>query len=478
MFFNTTLPAIAGWITYCVQIGLAYLVAWGVCSLVRDPRFRLRIWGAFVFLAAFTWFVICIPGAPANSLPLSKHAIHLPGDVALHGIWTIQGSWAPQVSWLANWAWRIYLLVLTLSVPHLGWKALRLWLFLRNAGEPSTELSALFQRLCRQMKVPRCKLLLHADLRSPATAGWLRPQILLPTELVPLLEGNQLTDVLRHELTHVSRRDYFWDRLAALACRLVFFHPAIWLAYRCVREERELVCDLAVVKNRPELRLRYAECLAKLARWCFLGKGNSSHTIAFASSASLLSTRVRALLREPSPQSRLYQITRGALIPMLMGLAVYLLPTVGLSFRWSDSGASARQPAVASGPSRERAFGKLRFKAPIRKTVITAAFSQTETFSTLPERANAPPGLFSGLNSVALPVLVAPSSSPGVTQASSGSRFGGNGETAPHPVWDEAGSPRSSLTRPDWGGLASGAVAVGVALATREQNEEGERRDH
>jgi BlaR1 peptidase M56 len=471
MIFDTTLPAIGAWLTYFVKIALAYFLAWAVCGLVRDPGFRLRVWSIFVCLAVLGWLAFCVPGVAANSLPLTNHAVLLPANVALHGIWTIQGSWAPQVSWLAHWFWRTYLLVLVLSVPHLGWKSLRLWLILRKGEEPSKELSVLFQRLSRQMKVANCKLLLHAGLHSPATAGWLRPLILLPTDLVPLLEDHQLTDVLRHELIHVRRHDYLWDRLAALACQLLFFHPAIWLAHRGLRKERELVCDLAVVRNRPELRLRYAECLAKVARWCFLERGSSPETIAFASSASLLSVRVRALLRESAPDSRAYRIARFTLIPMVLGLSVYLLPTVGLSLRWSDPGTPGGKPSVARQTSSGRAFRTRRSKASITRFVSTRAISQAK-ISPAADRASALPGLFSGLNSPPLPVLVVGSATPD-TAANPERGSPTNTESEPRGVWDEAGNPRSTVLRPNWKSLASRGVAAGVAIATSAQDQEG-----
>lgn len=483
MFFNTTLQAVSAWITYCVQIALTYVLAWGVCGLISSPRLRLRVWGVFFLLAALGWFVFCIPGSPASSLPLTNGVVQLPRSGALHGSWTIQASWLPRVDWIAGWAWRIYFSVLIFFFLLFVWKTLELRAFLRSGEQPPTELCFLFQRLCRQMKVSRCKLVLLADLRSPATTGWLRPQILLPTELVPQLQGNQLIDVLRHELTHVRRHDYLWDRLASLVCRIVFFHPAIWLAHRRLRQDRELACDLAVVRNRRELRLRYAECLAKLARWWFQGKENSSHTIAFASSSSLLATRVRALLREPSPRSGFHRAARGALITILTGLAVCFLPSIGVRFHWPELAGSAGQPVVEGGSSGHGALRTKRSRPVTAKTGTSAVASQTEISSKSPETASAPPGLFAGLNSVALPVLVPPSATPDMAKAGSRREWSGPDRSEGsrgQGVWDEPGAPRPMARRPDWSSLAVGAVATGVALATDRggNGQDGERTDH
>ena len=86
----------------------------------------------------------------------------------------------------------------------------------------------------------------------------------------------------------------------------------LWLAYRRLSWERELVCDEAVVEHRGERRVEYADCLATLARWWF--QGNEGITaIDFASSPSLIATRVRALLREPIAHSPLRIVATSAL---------------------------------------------------------------------------------------------------------------------------------------------------------------------
>ena len=97
-----------------------------------------------------------------------------------------------------------------------------------------------------------------------------------------------------------------------MVCQIVFFHPVLWLAYRRLSWERELVCDEAVVEHRGERRVEYADCLATLARWWF--QGNEGITaIDFASSPSLIATRVRALLREPIAHSPLRIVATSAL---------------------------------------------------------------------------------------------------------------------------------------------------------------------
>ena len=107
--------------------------------------------------------------------------------------------------------------------------------------------------------------------------------------------------ILGHELMHVRRRDYLWDRLATLGCYLLFFHPAAWLVRRQLRWDRELVCDEASVDRSDACRLDYAACLTTLASWRLSGEGPVG-PIDFLSSPSLLSTRVRTMASPPKPQ--------------------------------------------------------------------------------------------------------------------------------------------------------------------------------
>jgi hypothetical protein len=171
-------------------------------------------------------------------------------------------------------------------------------------------------------------LRLVAGLRSPAATGWWRPRILLPDELFSRLETPQLAGILRHELMHVRRRDYLWDRLATLGCYLLFFHPAAWLVRRQLRWDRELVCDDRAVDRSDVCRVEYAACLTTLAGWRLSGE-DFAGPIDFLSQPSLLATRVRAMV---APPQVMYSASKsGALACMaavFLILSLRLVPAV------------------------------------------------------------------------------------------------------------------------------------------------------
>src|ERR1700730_7306153 len=223
MFVDTNLTAISTGITYFVQIALGYLTTRALCALIHSPRIRLRLWGCFLSLTLASWTILGVQVSADSSVPLTNGSFPVMGNRGQWGFWPVSGSWAGHLAWVGPWTWRLYLFIVIIFMLQLLWKSLRLRSFLRTGQAPPEEVGLLFQRLCREMKVSRCDLILLADLRSPATACWWRPHVLLPTELVPFLDASQLADVLRHELTHVRYRHYLWDRLAALGCRVVFF---------------------------------------------------------------------------------------------------------------------------------------------------------------------------------------------------------------------------------------------------------------
>jgi hypothetical protein len=387
---------------------------------------------------------------------------------------------------LGTWAAWIYLSVVTILLVQLLAKRLRLDLVLRSRQEPSPELLAIFGTLCREMEVQRCQLSLLPQLRSPATTGWLRSRVLLPMELVPRLSSDELAQILRHELIHVKQRDYFWDRMAALGCRVLFFHPAVWLAYRRMRWERELACDQAVVENSWDSRLPYAECLTGLARWWFIAGKSSSSGIGFSSSSSLLATRIRELLREPRRVSIFEKGLRTGLIAAMFFVGVVFLPSVALTLYRSGSlrGPSRLPSATLLSASRTKGVrkanpGQIRRRVPLQtRNVPAGAEVQDPTVRML---------LSSG--SATIPILQStPVRAPreGIDKTASGRHDRGHGAESPDAkgTWDESSTPQSGSASTTLRQAAIDAISIGVAAgggggeSTGGEGSGGEQGNH
>jgi beta-lactamase regulating signal transducer with metallopeptidase domain len=457
MLSASPLTSVSAFLSYLVQITFAYLAASLACALIRSPRIRLRAWAALLLFTVARWLMLCSAARAAVPAPLAAFGVHVPNAAGFDWSWPVMESWAPYLATLPVWWTRFYVAILAIALLQLFWTWLRLQSLLCSGESPSPALHALFQSLCRETKVRRCRISLVADLPSPATAGWWHPHVLLPAEVVPQLSPTELTHVLRHELAHVRHRDYLWDLLASFACRVVFFHPAAWLVYRRLRWERELSCDQAVVQDCQEVRLQYAECLAKLARRWYVARTHSPEGIGLAASPSLLATRVRALLCESSHSSICARLSRACLSSVVVLLSLCLLPALGLTLYWSAPLPALSTLSRRASPATRSRSARKSFQAHAHLS------SQPESAPAQPEIANleAVSSILASPNVKPLPVLVisgATEHGPANPKDTPSTTAQGDASAG---AWNE--SPMPLATAPNWQKLATDAAAAGVA---------------
>jgi hypothetical protein len=101
------------------------------------------------------------------------------------------------------------------------------------------------------------------ELSAPATIGWLRPVILLPTDWRGWDESERRA-VLAHEWAHVCRRDYLAALVAHFCVAVHFYHPLVyWLASR-LHLQQELEADALGARCAGGSGL-YMRALANLA---------------------------------------------------------------------------------------------------------------------------------------------------------------------------------------------------------------------
>jgi beta-lactamase regulating signal transducer with metallopeptidase domain len=460
MQFDRSIASLGVGITYFVQVVVAYLTTLSICAFIHSARARVRIWGGFLVWAIATWVLLWIPAQATRPVRSVFRSVPLPPTAELHVAMPVANLWASYFARVAPSVAFLYFSLLLVSALYLFLESRRLKSALRRTHPPSPQLQTCFERLCQGLHVRRCELRLAAELRSPATCYWWRSHVLLPLELVPHLESDQLEDVLRHELFHVRQHDYLWDRLAALGCRVVFFHPLVWLAYRHLRWERELACDYAVVRESSEARLRYAQCLTKLARW-FMARRTSSPGITFFSSESLLKVRVRAVLSKPSICSRRREAARAGLVSMVASVVLLLLPSLGLSL-YSPIRLSSLLAQPGNVPSSFVRKKGARAKAVHSSTPKTLAMEtpqmtpQSGAEESIKSLLDMPPA--------ALPLLNSSTADDDTAATGSTSANENVGLPSSHAVWDETPMPLASP--PKWRTLAIRAITGAVGMAT------------
>ncbi|HSK43367.1 MAG TPA: M56 family metallopeptidase, partial [Candidatus Binatia bacterium] len=201
--------------------------------MLAKPRQRFIVWMVFLVGSAGYWLELVVSqirDAGNRAAEVTNAPFLMPA--AIHSF-LLPSAWSRNIVIAMQSLGAVYVLVFLALIGITAWKHLRMRVLLRHAIEPSASLSELFFDISRNMcmsqsRISRTKLLVLPGLKSPATAGWWNPRILLPEVCEQIGPTPQVADVLCHELIHVARRDYLWAGFSDLICCLVFFHPAAW----------------------------------------------------------------------------------------------------------------------------------------------------------------------------------------------------------------------------------------------------------
>jgi beta-lactamase regulating signal transducer with metallopeptidase domain len=288
------LRIVAALADFILKTTLAFGVCLALSWLADSPTRRFIVWLGFLYGAAAYWLWTANGFLASRHLPATAFHASVQSGASTAGALQIPGSWAFPLGIAFRVIGIAYLLVLTyILFTHIKKQRQLKWV-LHFTTKPPDPIAAVFQSLAENLHVGRSRLLVLSGVASPATFGWIRPIILLP-DLCLQQDRSELEDILRHELHHVRRWDFVWNGFAVVCRALLFFHPAAWYAVRKIQFDRELACDLAVVRDSPARRAEYAECLIHFARL------NSSQDprawgIDFAASSEHLKARVQSVL--------------------------------------------------------------------------------------------------------------------------------------------------------------------------------------
>ena len=157
--------------------------------------------------------------------------------------------------WLAGCA--VSLLVLLLPYGLLRRR------LLRETAPAEGDTAALAAEIGAELGIRRLPALRQGGQAGPVMLGLVGPVIFLPAGET---DREALELVLRHELTHLRRRDIAYKGVLTLACVLHWFNPLVWRMSRLAGENVELCCDDQVVAPMgPGGRGRYGAMLLRAA---------------------------------------------------------------------------------------------------------------------------------------------------------------------------------------------------------------------
>lgn len=138
-----------------------------------------------------------------------------------------------------------------------------------------------------KVKIYRC------EYATPFVVGIICSRIYIPFQV----REPELSYVLLHEKTHISRKDHWLKGICHIALIIHWFNPLVWIMYKLVERDMEMACDEAVLaKIGGDSRAEYCEALLNLAT---VKKQFVGNPVAFGESDVKL--RIKNLLNYKKP---------------------------------------------------------------------------------------------------------------------------------------------------------------------------------
>jgi beta-lactamase regulating signal transducer with metallopeptidase domain len=270
-----TYAANALWMT-CVITAVTALLS---RAFRREPSSYLHVlWVAALLLAVLIPFT-SLRGSRNNYEPRS---LPLEGVIALRSVGTAHGgasSWtlwrqfrqsSQPVQFGPTFVW----LVAALYGSFIFYRALRLyreWRSLRAVLQRSSKrpmppaMHTVVEQCQSRLGLKPVPILWSSEGKGPATLGIRNPVLVLPDWFLSQVSEDELVCTLTHELTHIQRRDFFWNLVYELLILPISFHPAAAFIKARIDQTREWACDETAAAGMPT-RAQYARSLLSIAQ--------------------------------------------------------------------------------------------------------------------------------------------------------------------------------------------------------------------
>ena len=351
MLPDIQLAIVAAFAGFVLKTFLGFCICWVISKIVVPPPRRFLVWFAFLSIAGGYWLYLIVSFIPH---PAPEFALPAHAGPSLEPLakWQFSSSWAYPLMVVERVLAGMYLIALGYFLVVRIRKQLRLRWVLRFAYKAPDRIENMFRSIATHSGADKIQLLVLSGIYSPATFGWIHPVVLLPP-LCLEQDESELADIFRHELQHVARHDFFFNNVAGLCRALLFFHPALWYAMRRMELESELACDLAVVRNSPERRATYAECLVRFAR-LHAAQDPTPWNLDFAGSSIQLKVRVRSVLTETVKLPAWLLGLRTSMGMLLFAAFVSIAPSLCVVLSYAHRVAQPIVPSLISPPANIR----------------------------------------------------------------------------------------------------------------------------
>ena len=239
----------------------ALLAGWLAFVLRKNsPKVRYWVWlsASLKFLIPFALLVSLGSVVPRPT----RHPVSVPAPVFPNTLVQIAEPFSPALKATVpahvslHWAPVAIAFVWALGFCAIALARCRSWLGVRAALRSSTPI---------ELPIP-VRTRITPGAGEPGIVGFLRPVLVLPTQLLEHLNPRELGAILTHELCHVRRRDNFFAAVHMVVEAIFWFHPLVWWIGSRMVEERELACDEEVLRMGCE-PTDYVEGILKVCRF-------------------------------------------------------------------------------------------------------------------------------------------------------------------------------------------------------------------
>ena len=163
----------------------------------------------------------------------------------------------------------------------------------QRVHRPTLHWMTRMDELASSLNIRHKILLFQSELvKVPVVAGFFKPIILVPMQMMLQLPAKEIEAILLHELAHIRRRDFWVNLLQRIVTLFYFFNPGLLWISSLISDERENCCD-EVALEKIGNRKSYISALLSFEE---LNQSPSALGLAFPGRKNQLLHRVRRIL--------------------------------------------------------------------------------------------------------------------------------------------------------------------------------------
>ncbi|MHC1747859.1 MAG: BlaR1 family beta-lactam sensor/signal transducer [Cellulosilyticaceae bacterium] len=193
-----------------------------------------------------------------NSLLANGNGIQ---DFAL----SVNNSAMQYLNLLCVWVWVIGIIICTIRMVA-GNCVVR---SIKKSVKPvkNKAIETLFKVCKSNLKITKNIILGESTLvQAPMAFGLWKTYIVLPAKSIQQLSLEDVNYILLHELTHYKNKDIVMNYAICFFQIIYWFNPLIYWAFRKMRTDREVACDIAVLRSLDEEQyIRYGMTIINFA---------------------------------------------------------------------------------------------------------------------------------------------------------------------------------------------------------------------